>query len=128
MYDQYAESVRGAYFNFLPFYGPSREEVKKAGVQLSSIGEYTINRYKWFKDRLFGYFVMQTFQPHQVGLFLHDDPMAQLEWTADLLVHGECSVHLKMNHISEDCPRLHPGYGQPRRNQFDIRLSLHAHG
>ena len=60
MYDAFNTTVRAAHFDFLPFPGPTPEEVAAANITLSAVGKVGTQRFVDFEAHHFSYFGEQS--------------------------------------------------------------------
>lgn len=62
MYNSYNITLRAAHFDFLPFLGPTPEEIVEANITLSPVGKIGVQRKVDFVAGHFAYFAEQTTQ------------------------------------------------------------------
>ncbi|EJD48571.1 alpha/beta-hydrolase [Auricularia subglabra TFB-10046 SS5] len=82
-YDQFPESVRGAYITLFPFPPVNTEQALKDGQTLSNFELFGVKRTEEWQATGSGYFQEQSTKPNTIGLALHDNALGQLAWISE---------------------------------------------
>ncbi|KAJ7646784.1 Alpha/Beta hydrolase protein [Roridomyces roridus] len=80
MYGSFNTTVRAAHFVFLPFFGPTPEEIAADNITLSDVEKVAENKGNLFVSLGLAYRDEQTQKPNDIGLALYDNPVGQLAW------------------------------------------------
>ncbi|CAK5266482.1 unnamed protein product [Mycena citricolor] len=83
LYSNFNQTVSAASFVFLPFASPTFAEIAAANVTLTATEQVTEARGTKWSTIGNGYFLEQTFKPHDIGLALYDNPVGQLAWIGE---------------------------------------------
>ncbi|CAK5267907.1 unnamed protein product [Mycena citricolor] len=83
LYSNFNRTVSAASFVFLPSASPTVAEIAAANITLSPAEQVTEARGTTWSTIGNGYFLEQTFKPHDIGLALYDNPVGQLAWIGE---------------------------------------------